>query len=111
MYNKTQLFKGIYEGCILRIIQTHDAYGYKIVSTLQEMGFTEVKEGTIYPLLLRLEKNGLIRSEFRISQIGPSRKYYEITEEGIAYLNEFYAAWYDTVHMVDKIFQTKEDPL
>ena len=111
MYNKTQLFKGIYEGCILRIIQTHDAYGYKIVSTLQEMGFTEVREGTIYPLLLRLEKNGLIRSEFRVSQIGPSRKYYEITEEGIAYLNEFHTAWNDTVLMVYKIFQTKEDSL
>lgn len=109
MYNKTQLLKGIYEGCILKIISTNDAYGYKIVTVLQEKGFSEVKEGTIYPLLLRLEKNGYIRSEFRISEIGPSRKYYRITDEGRKHLAEFEEAWLDVVHMVEFVFEENAD--
>lgn len=109
MYNKTQLLKGIYEGCILKIISTNDAYGYKIVTTLQEKGFTEIKEGTIYPLLLRLEKNGYITSEFRISEIGPSRKYYKITESGKIHLSEFMEAWNDIVGMVDFVFNDNKE--
>lgn len=109
MYNKTQLLKGIYEGCILQIISTNDAYGYKIVTTLQEKGFTEIKEGTIYPLLLRLEKNGYITSEFRVSEIGPSRKYYKITEAGRIHLSEFMEAWNDVVGMVDFVFNDNKE--
>lgn len=105
MFNKTQLLKGIYEGCILKIISANDAYGYKIVSSLQEKGFTEVKEGTIYPLLLRLEKNGYICSEFRVSEIGPSRKYYRITDTGRQHLVEFQEAWRDVVYMVNFVFE------
>lgn len=111
MYDKTQLLKGIYEGCILKIISTHDAYGYKIVTTLQEKGFTEVKEGTIYPLLLRLEKNGYITSEFRVSEIGPSRKYYKVTEAGKIRLLEFEEAWQDVVHMVNFVFTNNREGL
>lgn len=109
MYNKAQLLKGIYEGCILKIISTNDAYGYKIVTTLQKKGFAEIKEGTIYPLLLRLEKNGFIRSEFRVSEIGPSRKYYQITEAGKTHLMEFEEAWHDVVRMVDFVFDDQKE--
>ena len=56
MYDKSQLMRGIMEGCILSIIGRERTYGYGIVEQLRENGFSEVKEGTIYPLLLRLEK-------------------------------------------------------
>ena len=68
MYDKSQLLKGLQEGCVLQIINTKDTYGYEIVTTLQRKGFHSVKEGTIYPLLLRLEKNGYISSSFRVSE-------------------------------------------
>ena len=54
--DKSQLMKGILESCILKIISQSETYGYEIVDRLQENGFREVKEGTLYPLLLRLEK-------------------------------------------------------
>lgn len=65
-------------------------YGYEIVTTLEEFGFEDVKEGSIYPLLVRLEKKGMISSELRPSPLGPKRKYYSLTAEGEAYLQEFY---------------------
>ena len=49
---------------------------------MEEYGFGKVAEGTIYPLLLRLEKNQLIQATFRESEVGPRRKYYSITQEG-----------------------------
>ena len=64
MYDKSQLMRGIMEGCILSIIGRERTYGYGIVEQLRENGFSEVKEGTIYPLLLRLEKRGMIEAEF-----------------------------------------------
>ena len=57
MYDKSQLMKGTLEGCILQILSETVTYGYEIVTTLTEFGFEDVKEGSIYPLLVRLEKN------------------------------------------------------
>ena len=60
MYDKSQLMKGTLEGCILQILSETVTYGYEIVTTLEEFGFEDVKEGSIYPLLVRLEKKGMI---------------------------------------------------
>lgn len=54
MYDKSQLMKGTLEGCILQILSETVTYGYEIVTTLTEFGFEDVKEGSIYPLLVRL---------------------------------------------------------
>ena len=53
MYDKSQLMKGTLEGCILQILSETVTYGYEIVTTLEEFGFEDVKEGSIYPLLVR----------------------------------------------------------
>ncbi len=53
---KSQLMKGILENCILKILEKDETYGYEIARQLQEYGFSDIKEGTLYPLLLRLEK-------------------------------------------------------
>ena len=108
MYDKAQLLKGLQEGCVLQIINTKDTYGYEIVTTLQKKGFQSIKEGTIYPLLLRLEKNGYISSNFRISERGPARKYYQITDLGKEHLAEFVLAWQEVTQLVDFVFSDEK---
>ncbi len=103
--DKSQLMKGTLEGCILKIIDRSETYGYEIVSQLQEHGFTEASEGTMYPLLLRLEKKGLIMANFKPSPLGPSRKYYSLTMDGRTYLKEFYDYWLEVSNSVKRIFQ------
>lgn len=105
--DKTQLMKGILEGCILKIIEHHETYGYEIVTSLEKNGFREVKEGTLYPLLLRLEKKELITATYKPSPLGPSRKYYTLTPAGQNYLNDFRIIWQDVCTTVEQIF--KED--
>ena len=105
MFDRAQLRKGTLEGCILKIIDREPTYGYAIATTLRENGFADLTEGTLYPLLLRLERKGLIRAEYRAGQGGPSRKYYLLTQEGRQYLAEFMDAWRETSAGIDAILQ------
>ena len=65
MFDQAQLRKGTLEGCILKIIDREPTYGYAIATTLRDCGFADLTEGTLYPLLLRLERKGLIGAEYR----------------------------------------------
>ena len=103
MYDKSQLMKGTLEGCILQILSETVTYGYEIVTT-----FEDVKEGSIYPLLVRLEKKGMISSELRPSPLGPKRKYYSLTAEGEAYLQEFIKCWTEVQSSVNRILKKEE---
>lgn len=111
MYDRSQLMRGTLEGCILKIISLETTYGYEIVTKLLEFGFQEVKEGTIYPLLVRLEKRGLISSEFRPSPLGPSRKYYSLTTEGALLLGEFLDCWQEISGTVNRIMKLERGDL
>ena len=71
MFDRAQLRKGTLEGCILKIISREAAYGYAIAVTLRESGFDDLTEGTLYPLLLRLERKGLIAALCRIRRAEP----------------------------------------
>ena len=82
----TQLLKGILEGCMLAIIAENETYGYEILQRLAEHGFEELGEGTMYPVLTRLEKKGYITCRKEKSPLGPIRKYYSVTETGREYL-------------------------
>lgn len=93
MFDRAQLLKGTLEGCILQIIERQTTYGYEIAVLLCGYGFADLTEGTLYPLLLRLERKGLISAEFRPSPSGPSRKYYILTQAGAETLAQFHAAW------------------
>ena len=108
MFDRAQLRKGTLEGCILKIISREAAYGYAIAVTLRESGFDDLTEGTLYPLLLRLERKGLIAAEYRAGSGGPSRKYYKLTPDGAQCLAEFVAAWQTTGAAVNRILQDKE---
>lgn len=102
---KSQLMKGILECCILKIIKKEETYGYEIVEQLEKFGFEDVKEGTIYPLLLRLEKKNLIVATFKPSPLGPKRKYYYLTMTGQDYVNTFYDNWKKIADSVQQIFE------
>lgn len=107
--DKAQLMKGILEGCILKIIDQTETYGYEIVTRLWDYGFTDAKEGTLYPLLLRLEKKGLIKGTFKESPLGPKRKYYSLTKEGKDYVQYFYEAWKEVEQSVKNIFGEEDE--
>ncbi len=93
MENITEMLKGILEGCVLQIISHEEIYGYEITKRLNELGFTDVVDGTVYTILLRLEKNGLISSVKKKSDIGPPRKFFSLTVDGQQRLEEFWLKW------------------
>lgn len=101
----SQMLKGIIDGCILKVISKKETYGYEISEELRNFGFFDISEGTIYPLLLRLEKNELITSEYKESQIGPKRKYFSITSNGLEELDDFYNNWKELSYGVNKLFK------
>lgn len=87
--DQAQLLKGILEGCVLAIIARGETYGYEILGNLEQAGFEEIGEGTLYPVLTRLDKNGSIACRRAKSPLGPVRKYYSVTETGLNRLSEF----------------------
>lgn len=93
MENITEMLKGSLEGCVLEIIGRGKTYGYEIAQQLRKQGFTEVVEGTVYTILLRLEKNNLVTIEKKSSDIGPPRKFYTLTETGREELVNFWRKW------------------
>lgn len=92
--SSSQMLKGILEGCLLSIISKGETYGYEMMEKLHGYGFTMVSEGSIYPLLLRMRKEGLVTtSEKELPSGGPKRKYYSLTIKGNEELNEFKERW------------------
>lgn len=100
----SQMLKGTLEGCILQIISRRETYGYKIAETLKHYGFGKIAEGTIYPLLLRLERNGLVLIEYRPSELGPKRKYYRLSQDGRQALLEFEQSYRELEGAINKLF-------
>ncbi|MGN0484479.1 MAG: PadR family transcriptional regulator [Lachnospiraceae bacterium] len=103
----SQMLKGTLEGCILQVIQIEESYGYRISERLKELGFGEVSEGTIYPILLRLEKNGSVSTTHRASTQGPRRKYYSLTEKGTEEVEKFHQSWMELSHAVENLWKEK----
>jgi len=90
---RSQLLKGILDGCVLAVIEKELIYGYELSKKLQEVGLSDISEGTIYPVLLRLQKNGLIEGVIKPSETGPNRKYYSLTVEGKQALEVISEEW------------------
>lgn len=105
MANSTQILKGLLEGCILKIVSSHETYGYKICERLMAYGFKEISEGSVYPILIRLEKKKLLYSNMINSPLGPMRKYYYLTEDGINELEEFVSSWNKIKKNIDNILE------
>ena len=88
--NITEMLKGVLEGSILEIISRKETYGYEITRRLNTLGFMDVVEGTVYTILVRLEKNKLVNTEKKPSDMGPPRKFYTLNEKGREELQKFW---------------------
>ncbi|MGM0890729.1 MAG: PadR family transcriptional regulator [Bacillota bacterium] len=105
--SQTQMMKGILDGCLLAIIKGNECYGYEMAERLSEYGFGAVSEGTIYPLLMRMQREGLVTSVRKNSTAGPKRKYYSLTKEGHQALNDFLCRWSQLEKSVNAIIKQK----
>jgi PadR family transcriptional regulator, regulatory protein PadR len=89
----TEMLKGILEGIVLAILSTQPAYGYEITARLRERGFTDIVEGTVYAVLIRIEQRGLVDVTKVPSEKGPPRKVYSLNDRGREDLEEFWRTW------------------
>ncbi len=104
--NLTEMLKGVLEGCILEIISRGQTYGYEITRRLNALGFTDVVEGTVYTILLRLEKNKLVEIVKKSSDKGPPRNFFTLNDAGREELRKFWEKW---EFVASKINQLKEE--
>lgn len=86
-----QFKKGVLELCVLVLLDKQDRYGYELVQKISDQ--IQISEGSVYPLLRRLTKEGYFTTYLKESSEGPSRKYYALTEEGRKYLQELLDEW------------------
>jgi len=93
MDDLTELLKGVLEGAVMQILRHEPTYGYEIVRALNAVGFASVSEGTVYPILLRLEKKGCVDVTQQRSDVGPPRKVYTLNAAGEAALANFWQRW------------------
>ena len=89
----TEMLKGVLEGCVLEIIDRGETYGYEITRRLNALGFTDVVEGTVYTILIRLEKNKLVEITKKPSDMGPPRKFFVLNDAGQEELRKFWEKW------------------
>jgi len=95
-----QLLKGVLPMLVLALLTEADSYGYELVTRLQADGLGDIAAGTVYPVLARLEREGLITSRLVASSSGPARKYYIPTTYGAAELARSTRAWLQLTNTV-----------
>lgn len=106
--DNVQLMKGVLEGCILGIIAKGETYGYEILVSLEKSGFEDVGEGTVYPIITRLDKAGYISCRRAKSPLGPMRKYYSVTPKGLEMLADFQTRYEKITESARKILYEGE---
>lgn len=106
MENITEMLKGVLEGCVLEIISHEETYGYEITRRLNTLGFSDVVDGTVYTILVRLEKNKLVEITKKKSDMGPPRKFFKLNDAGHEELKRFWKKW---EFVSTKINQLKEE--
>ncbi len=104
-----QLRKGSLELCVLALLVCDERYGYELAQALATSGGLEIGEGTLYPLLSRLQREGLVSASWRESPAGPPRKYYALTAEGRRALRSMRAEWEAFSGAVEQILQEARD--
>lgn len=93
MGKQTEMLKGTLEGIVLAFLAGRSAYGYEITAWLRDQGFSDIVEGTVYAVLVRIEQKGLVDVEKVPSEKGPPRKVYTLNAQGRADLEEFWRMW------------------
>ena len=105
MQNTTEMLKGVLEGCVLEILGRGETYGYEITQRLRSLGFSDIVEGTVYTILVRLEHNALVSTQKKPSDMGPPRKFYTLTKKGHEERQLFWDKW---TFVSSKINELKE---
>ncbi|HLU22427.1 PadR family transcriptional regulator [Lederbergia graminis] len=98
-----QFKKGVLELCVLALLDKHDRYGYELVKKISDR--IAISEGSVYPLLRRLAKEAYFTTYLKESSEGPSRKYYQLTEEGRAHLHELIQEWNEFTNGVNQLLE------
>lgn len=101
-----QLKKGLLEICVLTVLKKEDSYGYKIVKDISP--YIEISESTLYPILRRLESNECL-DIYSVEHNGRLRKYYKITNKGLAAIDDFLKDWQQVMDVYDFIKGGNED--
>src|SRR5437773_9619541 len=104
----TQMRRGTLEYCVLALLRAQPGYGFDLVRTLAEADGLITSEGTIYPLLSRLRRDGLVTTTWRESDAGPPRRYYRITAAGRHILDGFTSDWTTFSSAVDSLLADGE---
>src|SRR5579883_1097328 len=102
----TQLRKGVLEFCVLALIGEGERYSFEIVHGLSQADGLVTTEGTLYPMLSRLRKEGVVATTWRESSSGPPRRYYRLTSRGRSRLGAFAAEWTRFRDSVDNLLGT-----
>ncbi len=100
----SQMRRGALEYCVMALVREAPRYAFELIEALGQIGLLTT-EGTLYPLLSRLRRDGLVKTEWRESTDGPPRRYYELTAEGRRALTVFKNEWTSFRGAVDKILQ------
>ena len=91
--NLTEMLKGVLEGCVREIISRGETYGYEITRRLNALGFTDVVDGTVYTILVRVERGKLVDVTKKPSDMGPPRKFFTLNDAGQEELRKFWEKW------------------
>jgi PadR family transcriptional regulator PadR len=100
----SQMRRGALEYCVMALVRETPRYAFELIEALGKTGMLTT-EGTLYPLLSRLRRDGLVKTDWRESTDGPPRRYYELTAEGRRALSAFKSEWTGFRGAVDKILQ------
>jgi PadR family transcriptional regulator, regulatory protein PadR len=98
----TNLRRGALEYCVLALLRNGESYGLDLAHALSSDGVLMTSEGTLYPLLSRMRRGGLVASSWRESSAGPPRRYYRLTRDGISALDAFERTWTPFRDAVDR---------
>ena len=105
----TQLLHGVLDMCLLSIVNEEASYGYEMVKKLKSRGLNLASEGSIYPLLSRLQKQGMIEGYLVQSSEGPARKYYRMSKRGEVALEQWQHDWTGFRDSVDGVLNGNSD--
>ena len=102
------MLKGVLEGCVLEIISRGETYGYEITRRLNALGFTNVVDGTVYTILVRLERSRLVGITKKPSDMGPPRKFFTLNAAGQEELRNFWEKWEFVSSKISELKEKKE---
>jgi PadR family transcriptional regulator, regulatory protein PadR len=98
-----QWLRGVLELCVLALVCEQETYGYAVAQQLEEAGFGRIKGGTLYPILLRLEQDDLIKSTWREGDAGPGRKFFSATDRGRSFVQQRADRWLAFTRTTDAV--------